>query len=61
MTNLYCAICWCLPGWAESDAPRAVSIAGGYALCEEHMTIDPDILAIRRLIAFANQGGDGDD
>lgn len=37
MTPLYCAVCWPLPGGQESDAPAAVSIVNGNALCREHM------------------------
>jgi len=34
---LYCSVCWPLSGGEESDAPRAVSIVDGNALCSEHM------------------------
>jgi len=53
--NLYCALCWFLPAWAESDAVKAVSIANGYALCEDHMDIEPTPAAMHAVIARAHQ------
>jgi len=53
MQSLYCAICWYLPAKAESDAVVAVSIANGYALCEDHMDIEPVPAAIHQLISNA--------
>jgi hypothetical protein len=53
--NLYCAICWFLPGWAESDAVKAVSISNGYALCEDHMEVNPSPARVHHLIAEANR------
>jgi hypothetical protein len=53
---LYCSLCWFMSGHEESDSPVAVSIAGGYALCYDHMDYAPmDDGTFHRLIAESHR------
>jgi len=49
MNGLYCVTCWSLSPVEESDAPVAVSIMNGYALCREHMPPHPPPLSAERI------------
>lgn len=61
VTSLYCALCWYLPAKDESDAVAAVSIANGYALCEDHMDIEPTPAAMHAVISMAWKDHNADD